>query len=222
MKPRRIILIRHGESEANIDKSFHGQRPDYTSELTPHGMDQADLAGKELKSMLGNESVFFYVSPYWRARMTFEQITRHFEKQQLTWREEPRLREQEWGHLRDVEACLKADKERDSFGAFYFRLSDGESAADVYDRVSDFFGTLHRDFEKQQFPDNAVVITHGITIRLFLMRWFHWTVEDFEEHANPTNCQMIILERLANMKYRLLTEMKKHKVSHTYQRPTRL
>lgn len=34
---------------------------------------------------------------------------------------------------------------------FYFkRIPDGESAADVYDRVSDFFGTLHRDFEKIQ------------------------------------------------------------------------
>lgn len=130
MKPQRVILIRHGESESNIDKSFHGQRPDYTSELTNKGVIQADLAGQQLKSILGQESVFFYVSPYWRTRMTFEQIMKHLERDKLVWREEPRLREQEWGHLRDMDHCLKADRERDSFGTFYFRLPDGESAAD--------------------------------------------------------------------------------------------
>lgn len=221
MKPKRIILIRHGESESNVDKSFHGQKPDYTAELTANGIIQADEAGKILKSILRQESVFFYVSPYWRTRTTFEQIVKHFEKDKVTWREDPRLREQEWGHLRNEADGKKADEERNSFGTFYFRLSDGESAADVYDRVSDFFGTLHRDFEKENFPDNAVVITHGMTIRLFLMRWFHWTVEQFEEHANPKNCQTIILEKVDNMKYKLLTEMeKKDAISHSYQRPT--
>jgi broad specificity phosphatase PhoE len=101
----------------------------------------------------------------------------------IIWREESQLREQEWGHTRNMDDCVKAGKERDSFGTFYYRLPDGESAADVYDRVSDFPGTLHRDFEKESFPENTVVITHGITTRLILMRWFHWTVEQFEEHA---------------------------------------
>lgn len=30
MKPQRIILIRHGESHANIDKYLFGKIPDYT------------------------------------------------------------------------------------------------------------------------------------------------------------------------------------------------
>ena len=74
---------------------------------------------------------------------------------------------------------------RDAYGTFYYRISEGESGADVYDRVSDFFGTLHRDFEKPDFPANALIVTHGMTLRLFLMRWFHWTVEEFEQLANP-------------------------------------
>jgi len=220
MKPKRIILIRHGESEANVDRAFYGQRPDYTSELTSNGLVQADEAGKQLRTILGQETAFFYISPYWRTRTTFEQISKHFDRDKIKWREEPRLREQEWGHIRNVDESIKSDRERDSFGTFYFRLPDGESAADVYDRVSDFFGTLHRDFEKDNFPENAVVITHGMTIRLFLMRWFHLTVEQFEEHANPVNCQIIILEQSPEKKYHLTTEMKKHTVYHSYQRPT--
>jgi hypothetical protein len=52
------------------------------------------------------------------------------------------------------------------------------------------------------------------------MRWFHWTVEEFELLANPVNCQIIILEQMNTSKYRLLKEVEKRKVSHNYQRPT--
>ena len=94
MKPKRIILIRHGESEANIDKAVHAQKPDYTMELTAKGVSQAESAGKELKTLLGNESAFFYVSPYWRTRSTFEQIAKNFDHEKIGFGEEPRLREQ--------------------------------------------------------------------------------------------------------------------------------
>jgi broad specificity phosphatase PhoE len=66
MKPKRIILIRHGESESNIDKTFYSQKPDYTSQLTLKGIEQAEDAGRRLKLLIGEESVFFYVSPFWR------------------------------------------------------------------------------------------------------------------------------------------------------------
>lgn len=222
MKPNRIILIRHGESVPNIDASFYGMQPDYTAQLTEAGLQQADHAGRELKSIIGDESLFFYISPYWRTRQTAEAIFQHLDNNTIQWREEPRLREQEWGHLRNEEHRQKANREREEFGTFYYRLPDGESGADVYDRVSDFFGSLHRDFEKPEFPDNAVIITHGMTIRLFLMRWFHYTVEEFEELANPKNGEMFILERNARDKYDLKTPLKKHKVRHTFQRPLQL
>ena len=45
MKPKRIILIRHGESQANVDRYLFGQVPDYTIELTDKGHEQAKEAG---------------------------------------------------------------------------------------------------------------------------------------------------------------------------------
>jgi broad specificity phosphatase PhoE len=219
MKPNRIILIRHGESIANIDKSRHGQQPDYTMHLTDAGKQQAVNVGRDLHSLINGESAFFYVSPYWRTRETFEGIAKSMQNEKICYREEPRLREQEWGHLREIDHGARVDAERDAFGTFYFRLPDGESAADVYDRVSDFFGSLHRDFEKPDFCNNAVIVTHGMTIRLFLMRWFHWTVEEFEEVANPKNCCLIVLEKNENGKYVLKTLMEKHRVGHSFQRP---
>ena len=222
MKPARIILIRHAESEGNVDKSVYGRTPDYALELSARGEQQAAEAGQRLRELVGTERVYAYVSPLWRTRHTFEHLAAALAPGQLRWREEPRVREQEWGHLRDLAECARTDEARDAYGTFYFRIPDGESGADVYDRVSDFFGTLHRDAEKADFPENVLIVTHGMTLRLFLMRWFHWTVEEFEQIANPGNCQLVVLERQPGGKYRLATALRRHKVVHAFQRPLRL
>ncbi|MEO6541528.1 MAG: histidine phosphatase family protein [Ferruginibacter sp.] len=214
MKPKRIILIRHGESEGNIDKAMYNQKPDYALLLTEKGKQQAAAAGSALKELVKDEKLCFYVSPLFRTRQTFQQITKAFPKDNYYYREEPRLREQEWGHLRSLEECNEVEKQRDAYGTFYFRIPDGESAADVYDRVSDFFNTFYRDIKKEEFPPNAVMVTHGMSIRLFLMRWFHFTVEDFEQIANPANCAMVVMELQENGKYKLVEPLKKHEVAH--------
>lgn len=222
MLPKRIILIRHGRSEGNENPEINSGKPDYALELTDLGRKQAYDAGVKLKNIVRDESLFFYVSPYWRTRSTFEQIVRHLSHGQYDFIEEPRLREQEWGHLRPAADTEFIINERDSFGPFYFRFPDGESGADVYDRMSDFFGTLHRDFTKNNFSENAVIVTHGMAIRLFLMRWFHWSVEKFESYGNPDNCELIIMERDDKGKYTLKSKLKSHVVKHKYQRPINL
>ena len=98
----------------------------------------------------------------------------------------------------DVEELRRIRKERIAFSTFYYRLPDGESGADVYDRVSTFLETLHRDFTKSNFPDNALIVTHGLTLRIFLMRWFHWTVEHFEKIRNPRNGEVVVMDKTAD------------------------
>ncbi|MEY3342350.1 MAG: hypothetical protein RL090_34 [Bacteroidota bacterium] len=222
MKPNRIILIRHGESEGNVDKNIYGVKPDYTLELTEKGLEQARQAGEKLRNIIQDETARFYISPYWRTRSTFEQVASQLQREQFSYVEEPRIREQEWGHLRELELGKQVEQQRDGFGVFYYRLPDGESAADVFDRVSDFFGTLHRDFEKPHYPQNAVIVTHGMAIRLFLMRWYHWTVEEFELLANPSNCELFVMEKQHNGKYAINHPIRRHDmVYHPYQRPVR-
>ena len=88
--------------------------------------------------------------------------------------------------------------ERQRFGRFFYRFPNGgESGADVYDRMTIFEDHLVRDIETGRFPENCsvVIVTHGLTLRLFLMRWFHWSVEDLESVFNPPHCVPIILEK---------------------------
>jgi broad specificity phosphatase PhoE len=73
----------------------------------------------------------------------------------------------------------------------------GESGADVYDRVSTWLETLYREMEFGLItPDTTLLlVTHGLTARLILMRWYHWSVEAFEETYNPGNAQLMVMER---------------------------
>ena len=154
----------------------------------------------------------------WRTRETFKEIVigGEFDNGKLDFKEEPRIREQEWGHLRSVEESALCNEARDNYGTFYYRIPNGESGADVFDRMASFFDSLHRDFQKEDFPVNCAIVTHGMTIRLFLMKWFHWTVEQYEEMRNPYNCQIFEFARNQKNKYDLLTEITKYPIGEKY------
>ena len=147
MKPNRILLVRHGQSEGNADKQQLETIPDFALNLTHNGIEQARKAGLEIKKIIAQETIQVYLSPYYRTRQTFQYIRESIEANVLNVFEDPRLREQDWGHLRLNEINKEIIKERDNFSTFYYRIPDGESGADVYDRVSTFLETLHRDFE---------------------------------------------------------------------------
>lgn len=219
MKPDKIFLVRHGESEGNVDKNVYKDVPDYALQLTPNGVKQAFQAGLDLKSIIGvTKPIQFYVSPYWRTRQTFLEIVKQFPMH--TYYEDPRLREQEWGQNMESREGYKdkIEEYRDSYGHFYYRFRDGgESCADVYDRMSDFMNTMFRDFQKKDFPRNVIIVTHGMTMRLFIMRWYHCTVEEFETWGNPPNGGYFTLERQENEKYELTTPMRIHKIRHEFQ-----
>lgn len=57
----------------------------------------------------------------------------------------------------------------------------------MYDRVDAFLESLHRSFDAPDHPPNVLLVTHGLTMRLFCMRWFHWSVAEFESLSNPGN-----------------------------------
>lgn len=220
MKPDRIFIVRHCQSKGNADKEIYKDTPDYTVELTELGHQQAIQTGKKIAQIIGpNQIVQFYVSPFWRTRQTFLHIAEEFPAQNVKYYEDLRLIEQEWGQDMVARTGIhwEREKARDIYGHTYYRFEEGESCADVYGRKSDFLNTMFRDFEKEDFPRNVVIVTHGMAMRVLIMRWFHASVEEFETWANPRNGEYLLLERANNEKYQLVTPMRLHKVRHNYQ-----
>ncbi|KAJ1458778.1 histidine phosphatase superfamily [Pelagophyceae sp. CCMP2097] len=203
-RPRRIILVRHGQSLGNVDEATYSHTPDWRVPLTADGKDQARLAGARLRKLLDADEtfgpVFIYSSPYKRCQQTVEGLLQGAglaDDQVLGHRVEPRIREQDFGNFQDTSAMRACKRVRARFGRFFYRFPNGESGADVYDRVSTWLETLYRDMEYGLVTrdSNVVLVTHGLTARLFLMRWYHWSVETFERSANPANADLLVMER---------------------------
>lgn len=198
MKPLRIGLMRHSESDGNVNDEVYQTIPDHKLKITDNGVRQSFEAGEYSKTLFVGPNLFVYLSPYTRTKQTFMNWLRGMKGGTISnvqVREDSRIRERDWGHFYDAAHSKKMRAERKVYGKFYYRMEDGESCADVTDRLTTFLDTLHRDFEKEDYPENVLIVTHGETLRLLLMRWFKWPVEFFEKLDNPQNCGMVILDR---------------------------
>lgn len=216
-RPKRIVLLRHAESEGNVDETMYMRKPDHRIELTEKGKQQARAAGEELKKLLGpNETLYVYVSPYLRTMQTLYELGQAVGVDRvLGVREEPRIREQDFGNFQDA-TMQELKKERLGFGRFFYRFPNGESAADVYDRVTSFRETLRNDIHFGRFNCDdrgcrtddctVVIVTHGLTLRVFLMRWYKWTTDQFTRLKNPGNAELIVMERGDGGRYTLLNQ----------------
>ena len=75
--PERILLLRHGQSEANVDHSLLSAVPDSRIALTSLGVQQAYAAGCRLRSLLGRGATISVVmSPFERTQETLCHLLR--------------------------------------------------------------------------------------------------------------------------------------------------
>ena len=85
-------------------------------------------------------------------------------------------------------------QERADYGHFFYRIPNGESAADAYDRISGFNESLWRSFGESDFASVCVLVTHGLMTRVFLMKWYHFSVEYFEDLRNMNHCEFVVMK----------------------------
>ncbi|XP_019239870.1 PREDICTED: phosphoglycerate mutase-like protein AT74 isoform X2 [Nicotiana attenuata] len=179
-RPKRIILVRHGQSEGNVDESVYTRVADPKVGLTEKGVEEAEECGRKMREIIEKNDgddwkVYFYVSPYKRGIETLRNLAKSFERSRIAGvREEPRLREQDFGNFQDKEQMKIEKAVRARYGRFFYRFPNGESAADVYDRITGFRETLRSDIDIGRFQP---------------------PVEQFEGLHNMSNGGMIVMER---------------------------
>ncbi|KAK1832158.1 hypothetical protein QBC39DRAFT_257354 [Podospora conica] len=229
-KPRLLILIRHAQSEGNRNRDIHQTVPDHRVKLTQEGWQQAYEAGRRLRKLLRpNDTLHFFTSPYRRTRETTEGILATltsddpdpspFKRNNIKVYEEPRLREQDFGNFQPCSAEMERMwQERADYGHFFYRIPNGESAADAYDRISGFNESLWRQFGEDDFASVCVLVTHGLMSRVFLMKWYHFSVEYFEDLRNVNHCEFLIMRQhdetgkyILENKLRTWSELKREK-----------
>ena len=210
--PDNLVLVRHGESEANIvqgilygDDESKKQRikniveyHDAHIRLTPSGAKQAKAAGEWLKNNNLLNFDRYYVSPHIRTRETAANLSVNG-----SWHVDDRLREQDWGEYNllswdEIQADSPASRRIRDQNYWYWRPRGGETlAGDVRTRFESFLTTLHRKAANKQ----VIGVTHGgymQTARFVLERLTpdQWVKQVETPEYKLSNCQILHYTRI--------------------------
>ena len=208
-----IFLIRHGESIANVGANFEKRIPDHLVTLTENGIAQAQENGKWLADYCKLKNIDLskariWRSPFMRTRQTADEFNKFLGITDI--REDITLTEQQFGLFDSIPESdweklypneyFEYKRQCSNLGKFYARVPLGESPFDVAIRVHQFTGTIYRDLEKSGV-DTLFVFTHGTTLRAFLLRWFHYSPEWYQEERNPKNCWIREIDGDKDLRY---------------------
>ncbi len=175
--PKNLFLTRHGQSEGNLvrkkyeetaDESFFSDEflglHESQYEMTPLGVEQAKKAGNWFRD---NQLIRFdrmLVSNNVRAMQT----AAYLNLPEAQWMIDFNLRERDGG-LFNVIPPSKRDRDYSDQQKFYnsqpflFRPPQGESIADVCQRIKIVLDTLARECDGQ----NVIIVCHGHVMRSF-------------------------------------------------------
>lgn len=159
---KRIIFVRHGETEANASEKYSNSR----SRLTPLGKLQAQKVAERLKD---EKFTYVYCSPYIRAKQTAKEIMKYHTNKMVI---DKRIREHKRPSLMqnlvktDPRAIEIENQVMLSFGEPGTRILDSESCEEIRERLNEFINEL---FDKR-FED-VLIVGHEFMMRVMLTRF---------------------------------------------------
>lgn len=201
--PRDLVLVRHGQSEANVrqkaskrgDDSLFTEElvtvPDRSWRLTALGEAQAQSAGGFLQTVFPQGFDRYIVSPFMRTRETAANL----QIPGAEWEENRMIRERSWGEIDGLsvarfEELYPLNARLKKIDPVYWSPPAGESLAAVLEnRVSNFLRSLSRDSSGSR----VLAVTHGDFILSTRMLIEQWSDEEFlemdaDEEQRIRNC----------------------------------
>lgn len=149
-----LILFRHGQTEWNRDGIFQGR---LDSPLTAMGRQQAAGLTGLIAPLLGNENWAAYTSPSGRSKTTAELALGSLNIKAAPDERLMEVHVGEWEGLTPYEVAQIAPEASDDPFVRNYQALDGESFAQMRDRVQSFLGEL---------TGPSIISTHGITSRV--------------------------------------------------------
>ena len=207
MMPIDLVLVRHGESEANAAKVRSKAGDDSASDLfkgrhsssfrlTDKGLEQAKNAGSWIRENIRGGFGCHYTSAYKRAMETAGLLG----LPNANWYVEAALRERDWGDLDVMSETERYTRFRESLAMkktspLYWIPDNGESIAQVAEtRTYRMLGTLAREHSDKC----VIIVCHGETMwsfRLPLERMSEERYNELDASKDPKdrihNCQIL-------------------------------
>lgn len=197
-----IYLLRHGESEQNVDKKKFFEN-DKEIKLTQKGIEQAKKAGEFLKTL-----IFHYDKNLTKTYILSSDFVRAMETAQYALGDLPLkinissdLSEYKRGifgkyPLEEAEKLFPKEFKEFAEGLkgpnkFYAKQPEGESASDVVLRVKKLF-PLFEQLEKQGV-ENLILVSHSGTIRCLTIAFMGYGPEWYANEKNMINCSIRLI-----------------------------
>jgi broad specificity phosphatase PhoE len=182
MSGRRLLLVRHGESEGNFERCFS---PNPHIELTDRGVEQARAAGRRIAA--GAVPVRIVSSPFRRALRTARLIADEIGFRGAIETEHD-LRERDIGELAGKPYSWMREHHAYRPDRFWeWRPAGGESLVDVQRRAAPVLERL-----LAESGDDVLVVSHG---GVMLALCAH--VEgDWLRPKVARNCEVLVVERV--------------------------
>lgn len=181
-----IFIVRHGESEEDVNPGIKGTTKDSEIALTPKGIEQTKEAAEKLRTELaGFEHITFYVSPYKRTQQTAEIILETLHDNRVKMVTEPSIRSLNWGKI-TPENLKEIEQERYRVGVLHYHFPGGDKSpeyiSNIYDFVYKIIKEKHINSDKREC---AIIIGHGFSLRIIVKAFTEMSDEDFKWIKNP-------------------------------------
>jgi 2,3-bisphosphoglycerate-dependent phosphoglycerate mutase len=190
MTDRLLVLVRHGQSEWNLQNLFTGWRD---VDLTDKGVAEAQAAGRQLKA-LGLRFDVAYTSALVRAQRTMDLMLEELGQRSLPVIRDQALNERDYGDL----SGLNKDDARKRWGEeqvhIWRRSYDvappgGESLKDTAARVLPYY--IQDILPRVLRGERVLVSAHGNSLRALVMVLDHLSPQEIVKREIATGVPLI-------------------------------
>jgi 2,3-bisphosphoglycerate-dependent phosphoglycerate mutase len=184
----RLVLLRHGESQWNLENRFTGW---VDVPLSPRGMQEAKNAGEKLRPYRFDRA---FTSVLQRANDTLRLVLEVVGQTGIPTEKDKALNERMYGELQGLNKAETAKKYGEEQVKIWRRSYDvrppgGESLRDTAERVLPYY---HKAIKPHVLAGETVLIAaHGNSLRALVMELEHLSKEQVLELNIPTGAPLL-------------------------------
>ena len=184
---KQLVLIRHGESQWNLENRFTGW---VDVPLSPRGEEEARVAGKKLQAFRFNQA---FTSVLTRAIKTLEIVLEEIGQSDLAVEKNQALNERMYGDLQGLNKAETVEEHGEEQVKLWRRSFDvrppgGESLKDTANRVIPYY--QEKIWPALSSGEFILVVAHGNSLRALVMYLNQLTKEEVLELNIPTGAPL--------------------------------
>ncbi len=184
----RLVLLRHGESQWNLENRFTGW---VDVPLSPKGIEEAKSAGEKLREVKFHRA---FTSVLMRANETLRIVLAAIGQTGIPVEKDKALNERMYGELQGLNKAETAQKYGDAQVKIWRRSYDvrppgGESLKDTAERALPYYEKMIKPHLLK--GETIIIAAHGNSLRALVMELDHLSKEAVLELNIPTGVPLL-------------------------------